>query len=228
MPYDNGGVRFTQGGTIAYKSAGTSKKIYKINAATKTVMDSVTTVYQPGAVVVSSDSSQLFVCNATNTKVMVHSTATMALVDSMDCQGRMAMNIYHHPSRPEIWAVHHFNDSVSVFNESTHALVAAFGISGSPWYLAFSTGTTEVGAVSQPADQIAVFPNPASNAVVVSMPDNEPRQLIISDVAGRVVKQQEVNAVYQSINVADLAPGCYLFTITENGRVLKTIKWVKQ
>lgn len=229
-PNDNNGIRFTDGGTIGYKSVGNTRRIYKVNAVSKTILDSVSTPnFYTGAIAVSHDSSQIFVCDPTNIRIMVFSGSTLVPIDSIGLSGRVPMNIYTHPTRNEIWVVHHFSDSVSVFNSSTHALIAAFGISSSPWYLAFSGGVTGVNNVGKSDKEYYLFPNPAANSITLALPDDHAaRKVLISDISGRVVIERSVTTVYESFNVANLAPGQYFVTVIQNNAIEKTIKWIKQ
>lgn len=227
-PYDYGGVRFTPGGTIGYKTAGTSKKIYKINAATKVVLDSVTTSYSPGVVVVSHDSSKIFVTNAGAVKIMVHNASTLALIDSIDCGTRAPMNLYRHPDRAEIWAVNHFNDSISVYNENTNALITAFNCSGSPWYIAFSNGTTGVKQMTAQTDDISIFPNPASDKISITMPGNSKRKIEVIDNVGRVLMTQFTANGNEIINVADFAPGVYYILVEDETGTHHSLSFMKQ
>lgn len=227
--FDYSIVRFSPGGTMAFKSANNRKKLFKIDPVTKTLIDSVSTApYGHSALAVSHDSTKIFACDAGNSRIRIFRTSDLVLIDSIDCGTRAPMNIYRHPYRAEMWAVNHFRDSVSVYNENTFAQVAAFNISSSPWYLAFGNASLSVSGSVAAAQQIAIFPNPASNSIVINVPDNATRTAILYDNAGRVVGQYAINSMYQSIDVSDLASGNYYLTIVKDNKIQTTLKWVKQ
>jgi hypothetical protein len=82
----------------------------------------------------------------------------------------------------------------------------------------------EVGAIAQ----FSVYPNPANDFVTIS---NDASALIssveITDLNGRVVSNNQLNATEGQISLADLASGVYMLTITtDQGSTVKKI--VKQ
>ena len=78
----------------------------------------------------------------------------MAVTDSIDCGTREPFDIYRHPDRAEIWVVNHFKDTVTVFNETTYAQIAAIPVTGSPHSLAFATGAT---GINNPVQNIYAY-----------------------------------------------------------------------
>ncbi|MCW3121922.1 MAG: hypothetical protein JWQ38_1414 [Flavipsychrobacter sp.] len=227
-PYDYAGVRFSPGGTMAFKAAGTSKMIYKIDPVTKAVIASVNCFpVTPGALVVSHDSSKLFVLNGN--KVMIYKTSDLSLIDSI-INNKASMNIYLHPTRNEVWTVHHFSDSVSVYNENTNALIASFDVSGSPWYLAFATGSGSSAAsnISLDANNIILYPNPAFTALTltgISAGDG----VSIYDIAGKKVISWNVTNITTPLHIADLKTGMYMLQVTDKqGSLRSNIPFVKQ
>gem|GEM_PF-2541209 len=229
-PYDYAGVRFSPGGTMAFKAAGTSKQLYKIDPVTKSILTSISTVpATPGALVVSHDSSKVFVTDATNMKVMIYKTTDLSLLDSIVLD-KAPMNIYRHPTRNEIWLVHHFNDSVSVYDENTKAHIAAFGISGSPWYLAFGVGspTSVQNTKGKNNSDITVYPNPATgNIILKGIAKND--RVAVYDVSGKNVVSWNIVNEQQSFNISALKAGYYLAHVLDsNGNVKADIPFLKQ
>ncbi len=227
-PYDYGGVKFTPGGTIGYKGASVSQKLFKINAVTKTVIDSISTAPLGFSnMVVSHDSSKLFVCNTNNNTVRIYNTSDLSLADSIDCGNRTPINIYRHPYRPEIWVIHHFNDSVSVFNENTKALIRAFDIAGSPWYIAFaSAGTTSVASDAAPP-QVTLYPNPSHDLLTVAGLEAGYDISVLSITGTKMFSRMAIGR-QQSLDIRTLCSGTYLLRVTgANGAYVRSLQFEK-
>lgn len=223
--FDNADVRFTKGGTLAYKAAGSAKKIYKIDCAAKTIIDSIdTTPLSPFSIEVSSDSSTIYAANGTN--VYMYSVASKALVDSM-VSDKQVMTMYTHPIRQELWAVHHFADSVTVFNETNKATLASFDIGNDPFFLAFATGTVSINDINK-SYAVKLYPNPATIQLNITLPDNKKKQLAIYDVYGRRVVMHNTATAQTSIDISALATGTYYLSIYSQDTLLKTMQFVKE
>ena len=224
-PYDYAGVSFNPGGTMAFKSAATTKKIYKIDAVTKAVVASVNTAPAvPSASTVSHDGDKVFVTDAANMKVMIYKTSDLSLVDSIT-MNKAPMNIYTHPTRHEIWVVHHFNDSISVYDENSKALIASFGCSGSPWYIAFGVGATKVNGFSAQAYNIKIYPNPANDYVTI---DGLSKGDIVKiyDISAKLLRSWAADNNIHRANVSDLRAGLYLLQVLDNQGNIKTNRQV--
>lgn len=203
--YDNADVRFTKGGSIAYKSAGSRKKIYKIDANAKQVTDSIdTSPYNHFVIEVSTDSSKIYATN--NKVVIIYDVATKARVDSF-VSNKQVMNLYRHPSRVELWAVHHFDDSVTVFNESSKATIASFGIGNSPNFLGFADGTVGINNINKQSN-INIYPNPATEKLYIDV--NQSAQVYVYDMLGAKQGVYNIDKMSNNINVASLMPGMYI------------------
>lgn len=88
-------------------------------------------------------------------------------------------------------------------------------------YLVTNVGVAQVQSVAQ---QITVYPNPASNTVHIHSPVKV--NVAVTDVTGKVIRQL---TDIQSISVKDLADGIYLLRITDaNGVLYKVEKLIKQ
>ena len=67
---------------------------------------------------------------------------------------------------------------------------------------------------------LSLYPNPTSSMVEFSIPGTGTAQLRLSDVSGRVIREEKVNTgSAQRVDVGSLAPGLYFLQVqTENGR----------
>jgi len=93
------------------------------------------------------------------------------------------------------------------------------------WFWGYTDGTTSV----EPFDSgsnIKVYPNPASVNLTVAMGDNELRdherydmQIIQSE--GKLIMHTQLNPFSTQVNVRDLAPGIYTYTINHGQTRLK-------
>lgn len=225
--YDNGDVRFTKGGSIAYKCAPSRKKIYKIDAATRTITDSIDTAPLSHAFVQpSTDSSKLYACNGGT--ILIYSIAAKAIVDSIISPLKTTVNIYRHPLRAEIWTVDHFADSVGVFDESNKNMIAGIPIGPDPFFLAFSTGTVGIKNIAISKAQAVLYPNPATNMLHLAVTDSKSRIVDVYDYAGRKLSTTAMHEPNCTINIESLAKGNYYLTIYQAGALEKSIPFVKE
>lgn len=90
--------------------------------------------------------------------------------------------------------------------DSTYKLM----LSGSMLHLvAVNTTGVEENTISV----ISVFPNPANETIQVSFDQWEKGTLSVTDMTGRKVLAQDMNANNTKVNVADLPAGCYTLSI---------------
>ncbi len=225
-PYDYGGAKFSTGGSMAFKGASVAKKIYKINALTHAIVDSVTT--SPSGysnMVVSHDSSKLFVCDPNTLKVRVFNTSDLSVADSIDCGVLTPINIYRHPDRNEIWVVHHFSDSISVYNENTGALIAAFDAAGSPWYIAFADGGPTSIDHNGSAQALRIYPNPVNDWLSIEGMRNGST---VSAFGLNGSKMASWISTGQVFDVHSFKPGIYFLTINDKeGKLIAETQFVK-
>jgi hypothetical protein len=71
---------------------------------------------------------------------------------------------------------------------------------------------------SMKADEINLFPNPASTAmnITLSRMGNSPVQLSAFDQQGRLLLQQTLTSPQSELNVESLSPGCYLIRLVSD------------
>lgn len=227
--FDGLGARFTTGGSLAYLSSSVTNKLYKVDAATKTVIDSSAAMpVTPYTAEVSHDSSKVFVSSPNAFVIYIFNAATMALTDSINTGTREPFELYRHPSRQELWVVNHFKDSLTVYDENTGALITAFDISSSPHFLAFASGATSVRNMVPGAEQILVFPNPASETLNIVMADDKARSLLLYDTYGRCIRRVGINTRQATLDISGLAKGTYFMAILQDHRTIKTLTWTKE
>jgi hypothetical protein len=224
--YDNSEAIFTPKGTIAYKSASSKKKVFKIDANTRTVIDSINTApYSFQSMAISPDSSKIYACNGN--KVFIIDVATKAVVDSSMTSPYLIMRVYHHPTREEVWAVHHFADSLTIFNASTKASIASFDIGPSPFYLAFANGSTGINKTA--ADyKLQVYPNPSRESITVSMPDTKQHDIQVYNTTGQKMGSYSTSATKLNIDISAWPSGNYYISVIENKDIRKTVVFIKE
>jgi hypothetical protein len=225
--YDNSEAIFTQKGSTAYKSASSKKKIFKIDASTRTIIDSIDTApYSFQSMAMSPDSSKIYGCS--QNRVYVIDAVAKTVVDSTMTSNKLIMRVYHHPTRDEIWAVHHFNDSVTVFNTSTKATSASFGIGPSPFYLAFANVSSAITNTNKSEYALQVFPNPAMQSVTVSMPESKQHDIQVYNTIGQRIAAFSTTIREYNIDVSRWASGNYYLSVIENNDLMKTVVFTKE
>jgi hypothetical protein len=81
----------------------------------------------------------------------------------------------------------------------------------------FTTGADPLANETFEYENIAVYPNPATNVVNISSKNNGINSVVMTDVNGRTVKNVNVaSATEAQINISDLAAGVYMMKITSN------------
>jgi hypothetical protein len=87
----------------------------------------------------------------------------------------------------------------------------------------FRTGIEETAA-----DQVQLYPNPASGSIQLSLPSlTAPTTVSITNIQGQQLSQQPVNRGMNTIRIADLAPGMYLLQWLD-GAQLRTKQFIKE
>ena len=84
---------------------------------------------------------------------------------------------------------------------------------------------------NEPKTEMFVFPNPTTDFVSISMDGYESalgqRSYQLYDLQGRLLKQDVLIQMETQINVSDLRASIYLLQVSNNNRILKTFKIVK-
>lgn len=226
--YDNGPIRFTKGGSVAYKVAPLTHRVYKIDAANKTLVDSVNL---PGGnnsgIEISSDSSKLFVSNPNDFKIYVVKTSDMSLMDSI-ASPREPFEMFRHPTRAEIWCVNHFDDSVTVYKESDYSEIAAIDLPSGPHIIAFAAVPVGVKDISRATIDAMLFPNPAKDQLTISMPIGGKYTVSLLDNTGKTIHVLNTIEPIVRMPVSNMAAGNYFVHIQNEHGVASTLQWIKQ
>ncbi len=214
--FDYGEIRFTKGGSLAYKLASNVNRLYRINANSKTVTDSVATPYTGvTGIEVSTDSSKVFVSSPNLQRIYIHNATTLALIDSI-VTTRETFFLYRHPSRGEIWAINHFDDSVTVYNDATNAQIAAFDGAPSNHVIAFATGTTSIQNAITKAPGYKIYPNPATTELHIDFGKSEQHNVSVYNTAGVKTAAYAASSASFTLDITALPAGTYFIIVHSN------------
>jgi len=88
---------------------------------------------------------------------------------------------------------------------------------------------TAIATISSPANNLQVFPNPASTELNVSAPHfATPTKVVITDLTGNTLKYMGAETGIQQINISDLAPGIYFLQVNDGQVVPMVCRFIKQ
>jgi tricorn protease-like protein len=163
---------------------------------------------------------------AAGKNVYVYSATSKALVDSF-VSTKLVMNLYRHPAKQELWAVHHFNDSVTVFKESDRSVIASFDIGNDPFFLAFAPPPTAISDVYKSYD-VQLYPNPVANRMTWVLPGGNEQHIILYDYQGRVVKTVTTTIAKTEMDVTNLQAGNYIGAVYIQGTLVKALPFIKE
>ncbi|MCB0699505.1 MAG: T9SS type A sorting domain-containing protein [Chitinophagales bacterium] len=214
---DYGPIRFTKGGSVAYKTIGAKKRVFKIDVSSRSVIDSVT-INTPmntvNAIEVSADSATLYVASTSSKKIFVVNTATMSVTDSVSAV-HSPTAMYRHPSKNEIWVVNHTDHKVTVLDASSNGISNIISSPRFPRNLCFAVGPTDITETAKQQKIQLLYPNPTSDVLYLTGHDRA--QATIYNTAGQTVLQTSVKQ--NSIDVSTLAQGLYIIKLTDKGTV---------
>ncbi len=75
----------------------------------------------------------------------------------------------------------------------------------------------------------AVYPNPATNFVNISLtPNSNANKFEIYDITGKLIVLRQLESSLTTINVTDLSKGLYFYSIKNNDKTIDTGKFIKQ
>lgn len=138
---DFGDIRFTKDGLYAFKLSNSSNRLYRIDAVTKAIKDSITTHYSGvNGLELTKDQTKVYVSCPAAFKIYIYSTSTLALVDSI-ATVRRPYTLYSnpHPLKSEIWAVNTADNFVTVYNDVNKTQVRTLAAATSNGTIAFRT-----------------------------------------------------------------------------------------
>lgn len=204
-------VRFTKDGNTALLVHSLIEKVYKIDANTKAVTDSIT-VPNVFGVEFSSDDSKFYVSAGLKNKIYIYNTASMTLLDSI-ITTRNPFTMYTNPYTGDLWVVDHNDDSLTIIDPSTNTIVDSTHTTTGAYYLVFNkTGPTSINKLQSHTLNVALYPNPASHTINLSIKADE---VTIYDISGRTINNYK-NC--NSIDVSHLQTGLYLFKVTQKDK----------
>jgi YVTN family beta-propeller protein len=213
-------IKFSTDGMKAYANSNLTKRVYIIDAAAKTIVDSIEVPEGPSSIELNSTNSKLFV--TIPGKVRVYQTSDKSLIDSVKFS-MPVMGLFRHPSRPEMWCVHHFDDSITVFNTDTHNKIDSIAVGSSPFFLAFGKIGTNVKNVASVNSTIKIYPNPATAQVYIE--DIKANSTIsLYNMNGILLKEMTAIGSTAIISIQDLPPGQYIIRASDTeGNLLGNI-----
>ena len=87
--------------------------------------------------------------------------------------------------------------------------------------------TSTVGINANTKENIAVYPNPVSENLFVNMAGIQGASVLVFDITGKKVAQQILNEKTNTVNVASLANGMYVYQVNNSANgTLKTGKFI--
>lgn len=89
------------------------------------------------------------------------------------------------------------------------------------------TRTPNTGIDEEEAESIKVFPNPCNNILQVQCPLANAR-LTLYDMYGKMVLSAAANGEVSSMDISELASGLYLLNVSQDNRIVKSVKVVRQ
>lgn len=92
------------------------------------------------------------------------------------------------------------------------------------------TKTTIIGIEDYQTDfEMNVFPNPVSEFITIKIGEfKENIALSILTVEGKIILNKTVDNLVTSLNMGGFSKGNYLLNVTENNKIIKTYKIIKQ
>lgn len=73
-----------------------------------------------------------------------------------------------------------------------------------------------------------IFPNPVNEELNINFNTISKREITLSSIDGKLIKKQIIKSNYNQINTSNLSKGIYILQISENGKVIKSEKIIKQ
>lgn len=126
-----------------------------------------------------------------------------------------------------------------IFDEDVYVAIPATAVleNGVTYYVSQSNGTCESERVPVTANiaagtegfnvrSLTVYPNPSNNVVTVSANANLTR-LVLNNLLGQKVMEQNANATETQLNISALAAGTYILQVS-SGNSTATVKVIKQ
>ncbi|MFZ5554195.1 MAG: T9SS type A sorting domain-containing protein [Bacteroidota bacterium] len=120
------------------------------------------------------------------------------------------------------------NDSLSalpVLQQRADALHTWYNLNGTPCGGSFGLSAEEV----EPDVDVSVFPNPASEFIMIQYPENFSPEITLSDISGREIlfSQEKISSSQLRISLSEISAGSY-FIVLRSGETTMMKKIIKQ
>lgn len=79
----------------------------------------------------------------------------------------------------------------------------------------------------QPGHAALIYPNPTSDQLIINMEGHDNVTFLMTDAAGKIVREGALTGQETMVDVADVAPGNYAVSLINNEVYLKTFKLIK-
>ncbi|MDC1222179.1 T9SS type A sorting domain-containing protein [Salibacteraceae bacterium] len=208
IQWDGSDLRFSQDGSLAIKLNWSSKTLAKIDAVNKTVTTMMDFGFSDNVsgVEVMADGSAAFVSASNDNIVYKVDVNSMTTTDSIILP-RSPFGMYRHPVDGKIWIVGHFDDIIYIMNPDDMSIEDSVEVGSSPHIVAFVKSPLGSPALGS-NNSISVFPNPASNVVVVSLLEQNSTWELL-DLRGTKVKTGFSTTSSFQINLEGMSSGVY-------------------
>lgn len=221
-------LSFTDDGATAYFFSGAPNQpgfVYKMNAATQTITDTLFTPQPWGnskEIAVSNDGSTLYMAfwglwPNEPSKIYFANTSTMTVTDSVELSGK-PFGIKEHPTKSELWVVYHYTHKIMVLDKAnSYAPLDSVAVGSSPKMLLFGEDATAIHEVAS-SSQLLVYPNPANDEILVdvSMHDNSTTISLTNMVGTTCLQASAFNQPSVRLDVSSLASGIYMLAVSNN------------
>jgi YVTN family beta-propeller protein len=182
------GIAISADGSRVYVVDGPDNLIYVINAATNTIIDSVTVGLSPDAAIVSSDGSRLYVADWSELAVNVINTTTNTVIANIT-DSSSSQDIAISPDGSRLYITNYATESISVINTATNTIIATInsGAQSFPEGIAVSPDGTKIYVATSNLNTITVI-SAAADTIITTIPvDNSPYGVSVSPDGSRVV-----------------------------------------
>lgn len=197
-------IRFTKDGNTAMLPDGYGGKTYKIDANTKTIIDSINIA---GHVEFSNNDAKFYLSGGLKNKVYIYNTTTLALLDSI-ATTRGANGLYINPYTGNLWVVNHNENSLTIIDTTTNMVIDSTHTTTGPDYVVFNKPKpSSVGNIAQGTNDIVVYPNPANHTIFLNQ---EVENIVLHNVQGQVIRKADNT---NKLDLTNVPAGTYLLNI---------------
>ena len=157
-------------------------------------------------------------------KIMIGDVNTMTITDSLDLLYK-PFDMFEHPNGNELWVVYHYDAKIGILDRANNlATIDNIDVGTNPKNIVFSDAILSTTTFNELDINLKVYPNPASNQILIDS-NNQYIRVLIIDVMGKIVKI--VTPSDNIIDVSGLIKGVYFLKIETSKGVLST-KFIKE